>query len=186
MAGDPKNTAIWDGADVYINFSSGAAGPEDTSTPWGLGWEAAGLLDGEAGFVEGREEESGEHYAWGGILHKRTRSQHKRTVAFTALEDNEVTFRLVNPGSERSAEGGLIKSTIKIPTTEQFSIGLETRAGSRVKRRWAKVAEVQEVGEITENETDPTVYEITVVLFPEEDKTLWHIVEDDPHGVPND
>lgn len=183
MAGNTNNTAIWSGADVYIG-KPGAEGPDDVTTPWGADWDVAGLLDGEAGFVEAREEETGEHYAWGGILHKTTRSQHKRTITFTALEDNDVVFQLVNPGSERVAEDGVIRSTVKIPTDRQFAIGLETRtADGRVKRRWARVAAVQEIGEITESETEPTVYEITAVIFPENDQTLWHEVQTDPNYV---
>lgn len=182
MAGNADNTALWDGADVFIDFTRAVSGPTDLATPWAAGWAAAGLLDGEEGFTHGREQDTSEHYAWGGILFKRTKSKHKRTAAFVALEDNDVTFRLVNPGSDRATSLGVRTSTIKVPTSEQFSIGMEIReAGSgKIKRRWARTAEVQEVGEIKESETDPTVYEITVVILPESDGTIWHEVETDP------
>lgn len=179
MSGDAKNTSLWEGADVFI-APVGTDGPADLETAWPTGWKAAGLLDGEEGITQGRDEDTSEHYAWGGILYKRTKSKHKRTFTFVALEDNEVTFDLVNPGSTRTAAAGVRTSTIKVPTSKNFAVGMELReADGKVKRRWADSATVQEIGEIKESETDPTVYEITVLLFPEADGTLYNEIETD-------
>jgi creatinine amidohydrolase/Fe(II)-dependent formamide hydrolase-like protein len=179
MAGNAANTSLWTGADVYVAAAS-TTGPVDVATAWPVDWKAAGLLDGEEGFTHGREEETSEHYAWGGVLYKRTKSKHKRTVKFVALEDNDVTFDLVNPGSTRTTDAttGVRTGKIKVPTTKSFAIGMEIREGAKIKRRWAKVAEVQEIGEIKESETEPTVYEITVVIFPETDGTIWTEIDD--------
>jgi hypothetical protein len=182
MAGDTKETALWEGADVYI-APINSIGPADLVTEWGVDWSPVGLLDGEAGFVHARDADTSEHYAWGGVLYKRSKSKHKRTVQFSALEDNDVVFGIVNPGSTRSVTAGVRTSTIKVPTTGQFAIGMEVREGEKVKRRWAKVAEMEEVSDITESETDPTVYEITAVIFPESDSTIWHEMETDPSTV---
>ena len=179
MAVDAKNTAQWQGADVYI-AAVDTEGPNDTTTPWAAGWEAAGLLDGAEGFTEGRDEDTSESYAWGGILYRRTKSKHKRTFKFVALEDNKATFRLVNPGSERTTVDGVRISRVVVPRSDSFAIGFELRDGDKVKRRLVKHAEVSEVGEIKEGEEDPTVYEITVLIFPEADGTLYTTVEDDP------
>lgn len=180
MSGDAKNTAIWQGADVYI-APEGTAGPINVSTAWAAAWKPVGLLDGAEGFAESRDGDSSEHYAWGGILFRRTASKHKRTFKFVALEDNETTFALVNPGSTRTAASGIRSSVIKVPTVgDKFAIGFEVRDGAKTKRRHALSAEVQEVGEIKESEEDPTVYEITVVLFPEANGTLYRTIESDP------
>jgi hypothetical protein len=181
MAGDSKNTSIWAGADVFI-APLGTAGPTDVTTAWATAtWKAVGLLDGAEGFTEGREGDTSEKYAWGGILYRRTASKHKRTFKFVALEDNSTIFDLVNPGSTRSTASGVRTGVIKVPTAgTRFAIGFELRDGTRVKRRFAKNAEVMEIGEIKESEEDPTVYEITVVLFPESDGTLYRTVETDP------
>lgn len=183
MAGNAENTSIWDGADVYIAAEGVEETPSDLVTPWAAAWQAVGLLDGEEGFTQGREEESSEHYAWGGVLFKRTRSKHKRTFKFVALEDNATTFGLINPGSTRTSAGGIRTAAIKVPTANRFAIGFEVREGTKVKRRYAVHAEVTEIGEIKESETEPTVYEITVVVFPEADGTLYHEVETDPAGA---
>ncbi|UVK59030.1 major tail protein [Microbacterium phage Cen1621] len=183
MAGNAKNTAQWAGADVYI-APENTAGPTDLIAAWGAGWNAAGLLDGEEGFTEARESENSESYAWGGLLYKSTRSKHKRTFRFVALEDNSVVFNLVNPGSERTSAAGVRTSTIKTPKAgERFAVGFELREGDKIKRRYAKSAEVVEVAEIKESEAEPTVYDITVVVFPESDETLYRVVETDPEGA---
>lgn len=180
MSGDAKNTSLWNGADVFIAPLSTAA-PTDTTTAWAAAWKAVGLLDGEEGFTEGRDQDTSEHYAWGGNLYRRTVSKHKRSFKFVALEDNDVVFDLVNPGSTRTTATGIRTSTIKAPVAgQQFSIGFELRDNGRVKRRVAAIAEVSEVGEIKESESDPTVYEITVLVFPEADGTLYTTIEDDP------
>jgi hypothetical protein len=181
MSGDAKNTALWSGADVFI-APEGTAGPEDLVTAWGAAWDVGGLLDGEEGFTETRDGDTSEHYAWGGVLFKRTSSKHKRTFKFVALEDNDVIFSLVNPGSTRTTDEltGVRKGAIKVPKGARFAVGFEVREDGKTKRRYALSAEVQEIGEIKESETEPTVYEITVVIFPEADGTLYHTVETDP------
>ena len=179
MSGNPDNAAIWTGADVFIDLTSAALGPTDVATAWASDWKAVGLLDGDEGFTEARSEESSEHYAWGGILVKRTRSKHKRTITFAALEDNPTVFAIVNPGSTRTTDSqtGLTTSSIKVPAPIPFSIGFEVRDGDTVKRRWTRKAEVESIDDVKESEGDPTVYKITVVLYPESDTTLYHEVE---------
>jgi hypothetical protein len=182
MAGDAKNTNLWQGADIYI-APAGTAGPVDVATAWAAAWLLGGLLDGEDGFVEGREDTTEEHYAWGGLLYKRAFSKHKRTFKFTALEDNDVIWKLVNPGSTArvttgSGAAAIRTGTIKVPQGgSQFAVGFEVRDGAHIKRRFAKTAEVVSVEEVKESETEPTVYEITVVVFPESDGTLYRTVE---------
>lgn len=180
MAGTADNTAIWLGADVYIAPEK-TAGPTSVGSAWAAAWQPVGLLDGEDGITESREGDSTEHYAWGGILYRRTNSKHKRTFKFIALEDNAVTFGLVNPGSTRTTTSGTRTAKIKAPVAgTRFAVGFEVRDGAKVKRRFALSAEVIEVAEIKESETEPTVFEITVVVFPEADGTLYTVIENDP------
>lgn len=174
MAGDADNVNVWQGADVYINDTVAAAGPTDLTTAWAAGWNAVGLLDGAEGFATGREDEVKEHYAWGGVLVKTTKSKHKRTIKFVCMEDNATTFKLVNPGSPTpTTASGVTTSIIKVPTNVEFAIGFEVRDGDDVKRRIVERASVLEVGEIKESEEEPTVYEVTVVIYPNEDSELY-------------
>jgi hypothetical protein len=174
MSGDRSNTSIWTDADVYVDWTLTATDPADSFTALAAEWKLAGLLDGAEGFEEERDEDTSEHYAWGGILIKKTRSKHKRTIKFVALEDNETVFRLVNPGSTRGTVGtdGVRVDAIKVPKYESFKIGFELREGNIVKRRVA-VAEIESVGTLKDGEEEPSVREITVVLFPQSDGTLY-------------
>lgn len=165
MAGTAANARLWANADVYI-APLGSTGPTDANTALDAAFDAVGLLDGEAGFVETRENESEDFYAWGGALVKRTMSKHKRTVKFTALEDNDTVFALVNPGSTRGTVTGLTTSTVKTPERSEFEIVFETNDGSVVRRRYCERAEVVEVADVTDSEAGLSVYEITVVLYP--------------------
>lgn len=172
MAGDPTKVDMWGGADVY-KAPVGTPFPTDVSTPWASPWEAVGLLDGDEGFVMARDDETSEHFAWGGLLVKKKRSKHQRTIRFVALEDNEIVFELVNPGSERSTTGGLTTSVVKIPVSAEFAFGFELREGNKVKRRFVERGEVTEVADITESETDPAVYDMTTTLYPDAEGVLY-------------
>lgn len=187
MAGDTTNASLWTGADVYIHDTPGTAGPDDTVAAWPTGWNPVGLLDGEEGFTIARDEDTEDHYAWGGILVKQSRSKHKRTVKFVCLEDNAVTFGLVNPGSTRGTADvltGEVTSTIKVPQSREFGIGFEVRDGNQIKRRVALRASVEEVGEIKEAESELSVFEITAVILPDADGTLYTEIWDKDTTAP--
>ena len=174
MAGDPTKASIWANADVYFAVT-GTAAPTDTFTAPAVAWKAIGLLDGDEGFTESRDEDTSDHYAWGGILVAQTRSKHKRTLKFVALEDNDNVFSLVNPGSTRAAAdvNGVVKDTVMVPVRSEFAFLFETRDGDKVKRRSVKRGEITEVGEIKDGEADLTVYELTLTIYPEADGELY-------------
>ncbi|RLK22641.1 hypothetical protein DER29_0479 [Micromonospora sp. M71_S20] len=181
--GDPTKVNLWSGADVFI-AEVGTADPSDLVTPWAVDWDPVGILDGEEGFTWEREEDSSEFFGWGGILVKKTRSKHKRTVTFVAMEDNPVVFELVNPGSTQTVAGGITTSKVKVPQTREFAIGFELREGTKVRRRMVKRATAEVTGEVKESETEPTVYTITVTLYPEADATLYTELSGDTAVTP--
>lgn len=175
MAGNPANAALWTTADVYV-APVGTTMPADVSTPMANvdpDWSVVGLLNGENGFVESREEEVNQHFAWGGLLVRISRAQHQRNITFTALEDNDAVFELLNPGSTRETASGLTTATVKVPTQETVAMVFETRDGDKVRRRCVKTAQLQEVGEVTESESELRMYEITMALLPQSDSELY-------------
>jgi hypothetical protein len=172
MSGDPTNVNLWQNADVYI-APSGTVGPTDVSTAWGASWDAVGLLDGDKGFTEARSDTQNELFAWGGLLVKRTKSKHKRTIKFIALEDNDIVFNLVNPGSTRTTASGITTAGVKVPTNAEFAIGFETRDGNKVRRRSVLRATVEAIGDVVDSEGSLAAYEVTVVLYPASDGTLY-------------
>lgn len=185
MAGDAKNTSLWTGADVYT-APKGTVGPVDLTSVWPVAWKALGLLDGGDGLTEARDQTTNNHYAWGGVLFKKTITEQTRTFAFTALEDNDNVFLLANPGSTSSVTAGVRKRVHMTPKAGfHFALGLETRDGSRIKRRVLPDCEVEEIDDITENEEDPTAYKFTITVYPAADGTLYTTIETDPGYTPS-
>lgn len=188
--GDVSNVPIWPEADVYIDLNMAGTMPADVSTEWGTEWSPVGLLNGEEGTTETREQETTNHFAWGGILIRRIRSQHQRTFAFVALEDNETVFQLVNPGSpapETDTKSGLITREVMVPKPQKFNFGMEFRdpGSGKIKRRFtdSSSAELSTVGERTENETGVGSYTITVILYPNADGDLYTELEGTTSGT---
>lgn len=185
MAGDALNVDLWQDADVYIAPLSSTK-PTTVTAAWAAAWDLVGLLDGDEGFTEAREEESDEKYAWGSLLVKKTRGKHKRTIKFVALEDNDTTFAIANPGSTRSGTAGVgtvQTSAVSVPTPVEVMVGFETREGAKVRRRMVDRADVELTGEVKDSESDVTVYEFTVTILPDADGLLYTDLEgDDPAG----
>ena len=159
MSGDPSNATIWPDADVYIGGID-ADNPSTVDDDFGVDWDLVGLLDGEAGFAQAREEEKDDHFAWGGILVRTSRRNFKQTITFTALEDNDTTRDLIWPGSDADE--------LVVPRPARVKIGFEMREGDTVKRLISKYqAEVEIAGDIVDNEGDLTRYELLATIFPD-------------------
>jgi len=181
MAGDIDNPRIWEGADLYA-APVGSTAPVDLTTAWAEAWEPAGLLS-EDGMSESRDQDSADHYAWGGILVRTTRSKHKRTITVTCLEDNLVVFGLVNPGSTATTTTGVTKRIVKVPTTDPRAFGLELTDGAITKRRVIPKGEITEVAEVALSDSEMTAYALTITIYPAADGTLYIDLTDDPQAV---
>lgn len=168
MAGDPANASLFAEADVFIGATD-AVNPTDIDDDFGVTWDLIGLLDGSAGFVYARSEDTTDLFAWGGIIVRTTRKNFKQTVTFTALEDNDTTRALVWPGSD--LDGPFI-----VPRPIKCKIGLERRdpAGGIVKRLISTFeAEVTLDGDVTENEDSLASLPFIATIFPNGDGELW-------------
>lgn len=167
MAGDPSNAALWADADVYIGDTD-AVDPATVNDPFGGDWELVGLLDGDDGFTENRDEDVTDHFAWGGILVRTSRKNFKFTKKFTALEDNEATRSVLWPGSTLGGE-------LVVPRPVRKKIAFETREGDVVRRLIsAYEAEVILDGDLTENEGDLTKYPLLATIYPDGDGVLFN------------
>ncbi|MFJ9113021.1 hypothetical protein [Streptomyces sp. NPDC102283] len=166
MAGDPTKANLWTDADVYVSFDLSATLPANANTPFGPEWQLVGLLDGDEGFPENREEDTDDKFAWGGILVKTSRNHFKLTKGFTALEDNETVRRLVWPGST--------ETKIKVPVPERCKVAFETREGEKVRRLATSLyAECSLDGDHGENETDLESATIIATIYPNAQKELF-------------
>lgn len=167
MAGDPTKANLWTDADVYVSWNLAAALPADAETPFGADWKLIGLLDGDEGFPETRDEDTDDKFAWGGIIVRTSRQHFKLTKSFTALEDNEWTRKLVWPGST--------ETQIKVPKPERVLVAFETREGDKVRRlATALYAECSLDGDHGENETDLESATIACTIFPTSSGVLFN------------
>jgi hypothetical protein len=180
MAGDTDNPRLWTGADFYA-APVGTAAPTDVATTLAAAWLAVGLLS-EDGASESRDQDSTDHYAWGGKLVRTTRSKHKRQIKVTCLEDNLVVFGLVNPGSTATTTGGVTTRVIKVPKQDPRAFLLELRDGDITKRRVIPKGEVDSVAETTMSDSELTAYELTMTIYPAADDTLYFDITDDPQA----
>lgn len=166
MSGDPTKANLWTDADVYVSWNLSAALPANADTPFGPDWHLVGLLDGDEGFPETRDEDTDDKFAWGGILVRTSRQHFKLTKSFTCLEDNETTRKLVWPGST--------ETKIKVPRPEQVKVAFETREGEKVRRLATSLyAECALDGDHGENETDLESATIAATIFPTSDGDLF-------------
>lgn len=166
MSGDPTKANLWTDADVYVSFDLSAPMPANANTPFGPQWDHVGLLDGDEGMPESRDEDTDDKFAWGGILVKTSRNHFKLTKAFTALEDNATVRRLVWPGSTATK--------IKVPKPERVLIGFEVREGEKTRRLITSLySECSLDGDHGENETDLESATIVATIYPTAEGDLF-------------
>ncbi|MBT2467857.1 Ig domain-containing protein [Streptomyces sp. ISL-66] len=159
MGGSPLKANLWTEADVYISTNLAATLPANASASFGVDWDLVGLLDGDDGFPESRDEDTDDKYAWGGILVRTSRTHFKLTKSFTALEDNDTTFSLLWPGSTATK--------IKVPRPAKVRVAFEVREGAKVRRLMtSNYAEVSLDGDHGENETDLESSTFVATIFP--------------------
>lgn len=165
MAGDPTKASLWLDADVYVGGVT-AADPTTVDDEFGSDWDLVGLLDGDDGFTEVRNEDVGDHYAWGGIIVRTSRKHFKLQKKFTALENNDVTRDLIWPDSP--------PGQIVVPRPKRIKIAFETREEDVVHRLiCAHEAEVAVDGDIKESEAELTKYALIATIFPTGDGVLF-------------
>jgi hypothetical protein len=170
MAGNTANPRVWTGATVFTAPLATAA-PTDVTTAWAAAWLDLGLI-GEDGISQGREQDSDDKYAHGGILVRTVRSKFKRTFTVVALEDTPAVFNLLNPGSTATTSAGpappagVTTRSVKVPIPDPRAFGIEVVDGLVIKRYVVARAEVTDVGETTLDDTELQAVEFTVTVYP--------------------
>lgn len=168
MIGDPDNVAVWGDADMFVSFDLDAAIPADETEDFDTAsWAAFGILNGEKGVAESSDMDETKIPGWGW---GNVRTGYKNFAAgwkFTALEDNDVVWRLRNPNStapDISADR----------TPERVLLALEVRDGDRVKRKITKgFALVRQDGEVTITESGAAETSFIAGIFPDDDRNIF-------------
>ncbi|MEV7212082.1 hypothetical protein AB0O31_03160 [Kitasatospora cineracea] len=162
MAGDTSNARLWANADFWVADSLATPNPADANTAFGAGWNMVGLLDGDDGFPESRDEDTNDYFAWGGDIVRSSRTHFKATKKVTVLEDNPTTRALIWPGSTSTA--------IVVPRPVPIKCAWETRdpdAGIVYRKITAGHAIVTVDGDVDQNETDLQKITLAAVIYPD-------------------
>jgi hypothetical protein len=178
MAGSTANPRIWVNADVYT-AALGTTAPTDVTTAWSGSWSALGLLS-EDGMTETRDMTVTDYFAWGGGMIRTTRSKFKRTLKIKALEDNATVWGLVNPGSTKSASGGVTTRSVKIQQPDKRAFGIETKDGSITRRIVVPQGEIIEVGPVTSADSSIAMYELPIHVYADAAGLYYTELTNDP------
>lgn len=168
MSGDPTKADLWTNADFYVAASLSTVSPATISDPFGAGWGLTGLLNGDDGMPESRDEDTSDMYAWGGILVRTSRKNFKLTKKVSILEDNPVTRALIWPGSS--------DSEIVVPRPVPVKAGFEVRdpGTGKIERLITRNYAIITVdGDRDVNETDLTKTALACVIYPDANGVLF-------------
>jgi hypothetical protein len=176
---NPENARIWLGADAYT-APYGADAPEDVESEWGVEWAGMGIL-AEEDISEEDSTSATDHYGYGGIHIRTTRSKSKRTIKVVCAESNPTVWALANPGSEAVTVGGVTTRSYRDRTAPDVrAFGLELRDGDIVTRMVIPRGEVESVGGRTLNAEKIDTTELTIVIYPDSNGVLYHEITNDP------
>lgn len=175
MSGDPAQSRLWQGADIYVAFGADQAALDliarpstfnidDPESDWSSAWDLLGLLDPDAGIVETREQDENPHFAWGGVQYRVSRGNFQTLQKFTAIEvENPTVDRLRWPGSTANE--------IVVPTNrvENVLVGIEKRDNELgvIRRMVTKYhAQATVDGDVEVKDSTPSKVPFKAAIFP--------------------
>jgi hypothetical protein len=163
MAGDATKAGRWSEADVWV-APLGTTPPTDIDTDPATGWDLIGYLDGDAGVVKSLDEDSSTLKAWGGVPIEDVSTFNGESFAFTAVEDNDVVWMLLYPGSAAPTTAtGTTTRVASVPNRVPQAWLIRLTRGDGTKKQYLITKGVgRPTSDITENETDLSGVEITV------------------------
>lgn len=164
MAGTAANADVWEGADVYV-APVGTTAPTTTTGSLNVAFKAVGLLSDAEGLIKGRSQDTNDLSAWGYGVVRTTKKNHKRTFQVTLLEDSDIVFGLVNPGSTSATTSGVTTRTVKRPTTDTRAWVFELKDGTVTKRIVVPKGEVTEVADVKLADDDFESKQITITAY---------------------
>ncbi len=179
--GNIANPRIWLNADVYT-APVGTAAPSNVTATWASVsplWVPLGLLSQDDGMTETRDQDVTDHYAWGNILVRTTKSKIKFSFQVTALEDNATVFDLIYPGSVDVTTLGVTTRTVNVPGTNQRAFGFELVDGTVIKRRIIYTGEIIDVSDVSIDDSDMAGYQFKINAYPNAAGRVWTDISND-------
>jgi len=182
MAGNTANARVWLMGDVYV-APEGTPLPTNTASALNAAFKPLGLLSADDGLTQSTNETITDHHAWGGILVRTTRSKFKKSMGVTALEDNDVLFQLLNPGSTRATSGNITTRQYKVPQAQRNAFVVECKDGDITRRLVVPVGEAFPDGDVEANEEGIETRALMIHIYPDSSGNVHYEVTDDPQAI---
>ncbi len=182
MAGDTENIRIWETGDVYVG-DVGTPAPTDVESALDAGWEPLGVLH-EDGLTEGYDADETEHWTWNAGLGRKTVNHEVHSKKVIALEDTDLVWQLLHPGSTSEESGGITTRTTKRHVNSRKAFLFEKTDGTVISRKVFPNGEAFQDGEVTSNGQDMAGFPLMVVAYEDENGAYEIEVTNDVAAIP--
>lgn len=155
MAGTSENVRIWSEIDIYL-APEGATMPTDVDAALDAAFEPVGFIDQDDALGRENTSDDTDHYAYGSRLIRKTSIKDKEVLSFTALENTDLVFRAMRPGSDSSTAGDV---TTRRNRPKNIGLGIwacviEKRDGDIIERECIPRAQITSSGSSQDSDND--------------------------------
>lgn len=174
MALDPNELFIPGGGSVLI-AAVGTAAPDDTDTPWGVGWTDLGYTT-ENGVTITPNRTLQNVNAWQSRYPiRRTVTEETMEIAFSLLQHNEDTISLAFGGG--TWDGG-VYSPPPAGELHEYALGIEGVDGDKIERWIIYRTIVGTIGGVSLNRTTPSALPVTMSLLGVANEVPFNVIRE--------
>lgn len=148
---------------------AGTALPTDASTDLASAFVSVGYVS-EDGLTEKETRNHQNHKAWGGDTVDSSQTEYVKAYNFKMIETNETTMKVRYGVGNVIAEGGKV-SQVK-HNSKELPEGvwvIEMIIAGDICRRVIPRGKIDEIGDITYNDSNLVKYDVTLGLYPDAD-----------------
>lgn len=145
----------------------GTAVPTDASTALSEAFSGVGYVS-EDGLTEKETRNYEKHKAWGGDTVASSQTEYEKSYTFKMIETNEATMK-ARYGADNVTAGGGVVSQVK-HNAKELPEGvwvIEMLIAGRIVRKVMPRGKIEEIGDITYNDSNLVSYEVTIGLLPD-------------------
>lgn len=159
-AAKPKATgAIW-------WAPAGSTVPTDATTALDAAFASVGYVS-EDGLTETESRTYEKFKAWGGDTVASSQTEYAKSYSFKMLETNEATMKIRYGADNVTAEDGVVTqirhNSAELPEGVWV---IEMVVAGKILRKVMPKAKIEEIGDITYNDSSLISYEVTIGLLP--------------------
>lgn len=146
---------------------AGTAAPTDASTALDKAFQGVGYVSTD-GVTEKETRSYEKHPAWGGDIVASSQTEYGKSYSFKMIETNEATMKARYGIDNVTASGGVV-SQVK-HNAKELPEGvwvIEMIIAGRILRKVMPRGKIEEIGDITYNDSNLVGYDVTLGLLPD-------------------